>query len=152
MRHGAGSHDCVVYGLVAVAVHEHYLARLQERHEHRLVGGRCSVRHVTTQRAAEYFGRHLLRLRERRLRFGAGEVSKGFHGNGKVGTEYHRSERLVQSTQERRVSERIAAVVPGRVPVRPRLDLHVLPHCAPEARQPERLEQMDYALTVELGS
>ena len=135
--------------LVAVAVYEHHLARLEKRHQHRLVGGRSAVRHIPAKRAAEDFGRHLLRLGKRRLHLGAREIAKRLDRHRKIGPEDHRAERLVETAQERRGREGVAAVVPGSVPVGARLDLHVLAHRAPEARQPERLEEMDDPLVVD---
>ena len=141
-----------MHRLVAVAVDQHHLARLQQRHEHGLVRGRGAVRHIAAQGAAEYLRRQLLRLRQRRLRLRARKVAERLHRHRKVGAEYHRAERLVEPPQERRVGERLAAVVPGSMPVRPGLDLHVLPHGACEPRQPERLEEMDDALAVGVGA
>ncbi len=141
-----------MHRLVAVAINQHHLARLQQCHEHGLVRGRSAVRHIAAQGAAKYLRRQFLRLRQRRLRLRTRKIAKRLHRHRQVGAEYHRTERLVQSAQKRRIGERLAAVVSWRMPVRPGLDLHVLPHGACEARQPKRLEEMDDAFAVEVGT
>src|SRR5574344_2857 len=150
-RDGTGHDDRVMDRLVAVAVHEHGLARLQERHQHRLVRSRRAVGDVRAERGAENLGGELLRLGKRRMHLGRGEVSERLDGHREVRPEDHRPESLVKAREKRRAREGVAAVVPGRVPALAGLDLDVLLHRVPKPRQPERLEEMDESLAVPLG-
>ena len=151
MRHGAGGDDGVMNRLVAVAVDYYQLPGLEQRHQHRLVGGGGSVRHITAKGAAENLRRHPLGLGKRRVRLGARKIAQRFDGYGKVAAEDRRAKRLVEAAQKRRRSESVAAVVPRGVPVGAGLDLHILPQRVPEARFPEGLEQMHQPFAVPFG-